>query len=207
MNQTDAPINAHQAQRQQASGRWKLFAIIAICATPMIASYLTYYVIKPQAKTNYGTFLSSDVHSIPAALNTTSLDGKATPLNTFEGKWILLQVDNGGCAEACRNKLYDMRQLRLTQGRERDRIERVWLITDTVPLDTVLKREFDGTRMLRAQADAVNKWLPAEAGASAADHLYLVDPLGRLMMRFPKNGDPNQIKKDLGKLLRASSIG
>lgn len=104
-------------------------------------------------------------------------------------------------------KLYDMRQLRLTQGRERDRIERIWLITDTTPLDTVLMREYDGTHMLRAQAAAVAAWLPVEAGANAADHLYLIDPLGRLMMRFPKNRDPNLIKKDLGKLLRASSIG
>jgi cytochrome oxidase Cu insertion factor (SCO1/SenC/PrrC family) len=207
VNQTDAPIDARAAQRQQASGRWKLFAIIAICATPLIASYLTYYVIKPQARTNYGTFLSADIHSIPAGLNTASLDGKPTPLANFEGKWMLLQVDSGDCADACRKKLYDMRQLRLTQGRERDRIERIWLITDAAPLDTVLMREYDGTRMLRAQADAVNKWLPAEAGARPADHLYLVDPLGRLMMRFPKTRDPNQIKKDLGKLLRASSIG
>lgn len=207
MNQTDVSMDARAVQRQQASGRWKLFAIIAICTTPMLASYLTYYVIKPQAKTNYGTFLRSDVHSVPAALHTASLDGKALPLTTFEGKWLLLQVDSGSCADACRKKLYDMRQLRLTQGRERDRVERIWLITDAAPLDTVLMREYDGTQMLRAQGDAVNKWLPAETGASATDYLYLVDPLGRLMMRFPKDRDPNLIKKDLGKLLRASSIG
>ena len=207
MNQTEASIDPSAARQKQASGRWKLFAIIAICASPMIASYLTYYVIKPQAKTNYGTIIDSAVHSIPSALQTTALDGAATPLSTFEGKWLLLQVDSGACATPCQRKLYDMRQLRLTQGRERDRIERVWLITDTVPLDTTLIRGFDGTRMLRAQPSAVNSWLPVEAGANASDYLYVVDPLGRLMMRFPKNRDPNQIKKDLGKLLRASSIG
>lgn len=173
----------------------------------MIASYLTYYVIKPQSRTNYGTLIVSPIDSIPVALASTTLDGRAAPLKQLEGKWLLLQVDGGACAEACRKKLYDMRQLRLTQGRERDRIERIWLITDTTPLDTVLMREYDGTHMLRAQAAAVAAWLPVEAGANAADHLYLIDPLGRLMMRFPKNRDPNLIKKDLGKLLRASSIG
>lgn len=207
MSKTETGADSAASARKQSGGRWKLFAIIAICASPMIASYLTYYVIKPQGRTNYGTFIESGVHSIPAELNTTSLDGKATPLKDFEGKWILLQVDAGACAEACSHKLYDMRQLRLTQGRERDRIERVWLITDQTPLDTVLMREFDGTRMLRAQAAAVSKWLPTEAGTTPSDHLYVIDPLGRLMMRFPKNRDPNQIKKDLGKLLRASSIG
>lgn len=195
------------AQKNQHAGRWKLFAVIAVCAAPVIASYLTYYVIKPTGRTNYGEFIESAIHSIPADLATTSLDGKPMPLKDLEGKWLMLQVDGGDCAASCRTKLYDMRQLRLTQGRERDRIERVWLITDEAPLDTVLMREYDGTRMLRANAAAVAKWLPAATGATDADHLYLIDPLGRLMMRFPKNADPNKIKKDLGRLLAASSIG
>ena len=194
-------------RKHQHAGRWKLFAVIAVCAAPVIASYLTYYVIKPTGRTNYGDFIESALHSIPSELATTSLDGKPMPLKDLEGKWIMLQVDSGNCAELCRTKLYDMRQLRLTQGRERDRIERVWLITDDAPLDTVLMREYDGTRMLRANAAAAAKWLPAATGATDADHLYLIDPLGRLMMRFPKNANPNKIKKDLGRVLAASSIG
>lgn len=195
------------ARPTQHAGRWKLFAVIAVCAAPVIASYLSYYVIKPSGRTNYGDFIESALHSIPADLATTSLDGKPMPLNDLEGKWIMLQVDSGNCAKPCTTKLYDMRQLRLTQGRERDRIERVWLITDNAPLDTVLMREYDGTRMLRANAAAVARWLPTEAGTTDVDHVYLIDPLGRLMMRFPKNANPNKIKKDLGKLLAASSIG
>ncbi len=208
MNQTDqTPTSAVPPINRQSSGRWKLFAIIGVCAFPLVASYFTYYVIKPQARTNYGDFIDFVTHPIPADLNTTTLDGKPLGLKQLEGKWIMLTVDGGACAEACSKKLYDIRQLRVAQGRERDRIERVWLITDKVPLETLLIREFDGTVMLRSQADAVAKWLPAETGATAADHIYLIDPLGRLMMRFPKDSDPNLIKKDLGKLLKASSIG
>ncbi|MFT5959704.1 MAG: hypothetical protein ACI8WM_000006 [Burkholderiaceae bacterium] len=214
MNQTDQPSPATASPSQsrapadrQASGRWKLFAILGVCAFPLIASYFTYYVIKPEARTNYGDFIDYMVHPIPADLSTTTLDGTAMTLKDLEGKWIMLTVDGGACAEACSKKLYDIRQLRVAQGRERDRIERVWLITDKVPLETQVIREFDGTQMLRAQADAVAKWLPAEVGATAADHIYLIDPLGRLMMRFPKDRDPNLMKKDLGKLLKASSIG
>jgi cytochrome oxidase Cu insertion factor (SCO1/SenC/PrrC family) len=208
VNQTDQTPNADvPPTNRQSSGRWKLFAIIGVCAFPLVASYFTYYVIKPQARTNYGDFIDYVTHPIPADLNTTTLDGTPLALKALEGKWIMLTVDGGACAEACSKKLYDTRQLRVAQGRERDRIERVWLITDKVPLETLLIREFDGTVMLRAQADAVAKWLPAETGATAADHIYLIDPLGRLMMRFPKDSDPNLIKKDLGKLLKASSIG
>jgi hypothetical protein len=83
----------------------------------------------------------------------------------------------------------------------------VWLITDDAPLDTLLMREYDGTRMLRVPPAALQAWLPVEQGTTTVDHLYMIDPLGNLMMRFPKDADPNRIKKDLGRLLKASSIG
>ena len=179
----------------------------------MIASYLTYYVIKPQARTNYGDFIDPVTHPMPSTLHLTALDGKPAALKDYEGKWIMLQVDGGTCAEPCRKKLHDLRQVRLAQGRESDRIERVWLITDDTPLDTVLMREYDGVRILRVRVDALEKWLPSEPGVAPFDRkmlfdqIYVIDPLGRLMMRFPKNADANLIKKDIGKLLRASSIG
>ncbi len=68
-------------------------------------------------------------------------------------------------------------------------------------------RVIDGTHMLRADAAATLKWLPVEQGGDAAEHLYLIDPLGNLMMRFPKNPEPQKVKKDFGKLLKASAIG
>lgn len=193
-------------KQKQKTGRWKLFLVIAICASPLIASYLTYYVIKPQSRTNYGTLIDPRGYPIPK-LDASTLDGKPSELTDFKGKWILLQVDKAECTEPCKKKLYEMRQLRLTQGKEMERIERVWLITDDQPLETLLIREYDGTRMLRVSEKAVRTWLPVDADARVEDHLYMIDPLGNLMMRFPKNADPNKIKKDLGKLLKASSIG
>lgn len=192
---------------QQRKGRWKLFAVIAICASPLIASYLTYYVIKPEGRTNYGALIDPRSHPIPAALGTASLDDRPAALSDYKGKWIMLQVGDADCREACRKRLHDMRQLRLAQGKDMDRIERVWLVTDGQPLETVLMREFDGTRMLRAQPEAVKAWLPADSGTAASDHIYMIDPLGNLMMRFPKDADPNKMKKDISKLLKASRIG
>lgn len=100
-----------------------------------------------------------------------------------------------------------MRQLRLAQGKEMDRMERVWLITDDQPIDTVLIREYDGMHMLKVSADKLKKWLPVDTNTQISDHIYMIDPLGNLMMRFPKDADPNKIKKDISKLLRASAIG
>jgi hypothetical protein len=192
--------------KQQSKGRWKLFAVLAVCAAPMIASYLAYYVIKPQGRTNYGTLLDPRAYPIPA-LGSTTLDGKPISLDSYKGKWIMLQVNDADCGDACKKKLYDMRQLRLAQGKDRDRVERVWLITDDKPLETLVIREYDGTRLIRAKPDLVRAWLPVEPGTTVADHIYMIDPLGNLMMRFPKDADANKIKKDLSKLLKASRIG
>jgi hypothetical protein len=180
--------------------------VVAVCAAPMIASYFTYYVIKPESRNNYGALIDPRQYPIPD-LGSSALDGGRAGLADYKGKWIMLQVDGGDCAAACRNKLFTMRQLRLMQGKEMERIERVWLVTDKEPLDTTLMREYDGTDMLRVDAARLKAWLPAEQGTSAQDHIYLIDPLGNLMMRFPKDPDPGKMKKDISKLLRASAIG
>ena len=193
-------------KKQQSKGRWKLLAVIAVCAAPLIASYLSYYVIKPEGRTNYGTILDPRAYAIPA-LDATTLDGKPISLDAYKGKWIMLLVDDAECGETCKRKLYNLRQLRLAQGKDRDRVERLWLITDDKPLETLVIREYDGTQMLRAKPDLVRTWLPVEPGTAVEDHIYMIDPLGNLMMRFPKDADPNKIKKDLSKLLKASRIG
>ncbi|HEY8023923.1 MAG TPA: cytochrome C oxidase subunit I, partial [Burkholderiaceae bacterium] len=157
---------------QRKSGRIKMLAILAVCLAPVIASYFTYYVIKPTARTNYGELLDPAKYPTPN-LGASTLDGKPIALDAYKGKWLMLQVNGGACDKPCTDKLLDMRQVRLMQGKEMDRIERVWLITDEQPLDTVVMREFDGTRMLRVKGEAVVNWLPVEAGGKASDYIYM----------------------------------
>lgn len=195
-----------EQNKVQQRGRWKLFAVIAICAAPLVGSYLAYYVVKPSGRTNYGAILDPRVYPMPA-LGSTTLDGKPRSLDAYKGKWIMLQADGADCPDKCKRKLFEMRQLRLMQGKEMERIERVWLITDERPLETLLMREYDGTRMLRVKPEALKAWLPVEPGTAISDHIYMIDPLGNLMMRFPKDADPSKVKKDIDKLLKASSIG
>jgi hypothetical protein len=195
-----------EQNKEQQRGRWKLFAVIAICAAPLVGSYLAYYVIKPTGRTNYGTLIDPRAYPMPA-LGSTTLDGKPRSLDEYKGKWIMLQADGADCQDKCKRKLFEMRQLRLMQGKEMDRIERAWLITDEQPLETILMREYDGTRMLRVKPEVLKAWLPVEPGGAISDYLYMIDPLGNLMMRFPKDADPSKIKKDIDKLLKASSIG
>lgn len=195
-----------EENKQQRAGRGKLLLVLAVCAAPLIASYFMYYVVKPSGRTNYGTLLDPRNYPMPE-LAGTALDGSPLSLQAFQGKWLMVQVNDADCQAPCEKKLNDMRQLRLAQGKEMERIERIWLITDDKPLETMLLRQYDGMRHLRVASHILQSWLPAEQGTVISDHIYLIDPLGNLMMRYPKDADPNQIKKDLIKLLKASAIG
>ncbi len=186
--------------------KWTLYLVIAVCAAPAVLSYLTYYVIKPEKRNNYGELIDPRAYPIPD-LASVALDGKPASLNDFHGKWLLVQADAGDCEKRCADKLFYQRQLRLTQGKDSDRIERVWLVNDAAPLSTVLVKEYDGTRILRVDPKKLAAWLPVDTGTVLEDHLYVIDPLGNLMMRFPKDPDYNKVKKDLTKLLKASGIG
>jgi len=194
--------SASNAQPDPRSGRIKMLAIAALCLAPFIAALIAYYYWQPQGGMNYGELIPARPLSDPPLRH---LDQRAFRLSELKGKWILLQLDQANCAAACKTKLYNMRQVRLAQGREMERVERVWLILDEAPLETQLMREYDGTRMLRAAGSPLLAEFPPSSGVR--DHIYLIDPLGNLMLRFPENADPRKMRKDLARLLRASRIG
>ena len=202
-------MTSHLETREDAyreamiAGRIKLLLLFLVCATPVIASYVTFYFFRPDGRVNYGTLVEpvKPVPDMPLSM----LDGKPYRLSEFRGKWILLTFDGGACAAECTDKLFKMRQLRTMQGKERDRLERAWIITDDVPLKIQIIREYDGTRMLRAGSSPLANTFPADG--MRADHIYLIDPLGNLVLRYPKGADPMKMSKDLSRLLKYSRIG
>ena len=179
-----------------------MLAIAALCLAPFIAALIAFYWWQPQGAMNYGELIPVRP-LIDSPLR--HLDQRAFKLSELKGKWILLQLDQADCAEACRAKLYSMRQVRLAQGREMERVERVWLILDEPPLQTLPMHEYEGTRMLRAAGSPLLAQFAASG--SARDHIYLIDPLGNLMLRFPRDADPRRMHKDLARLLKVSRIG
>ena len=188
-----------------AGSRLKLALIFAVCAAPVLGSYLSYYVVRPEGRTNYGVLLEPQ----PSArdVRATALDGTALPLSSLSGRWVMVSVDAGACDAACVDKLYAMRQVRLTTGKDRDRIERVMLITDGATPAAALRADYEGTVMARIDAAGASRLFPVPDAGRVADHVYMIDPLGNLMMRFPAGADPNRMKKDLARLLRASRTG
>lgn len=194
--------SASNAQSDPRPGRIKMLAIAALCLAPFVAALIAYYFWQPPGGMNYGALIPARPLIDPPLRH---LDQRGFRLSELKGKWILLQFDQAACAAPCKTKLYSMRQVRLAQGREMERVERVWLILDESPLETQLMREYDGTRMLRASGSPLLAAFPPSDGLR--DHIYLIDPLGNLMLRFPKDADPRRMHKDLARLLRASRIG
>ena len=180
--------------------------LLLVCAAPVLASYFTYYVIKPEGRRNYGELIDPQ-RALPEVTAQT-LDGKPVPLADLKGQWLLLQVDSGACAKACEDKLYLQRQLRESLGREKDRLDRVWLVSDDAPVPQRLDNGLHGATVLRVPAAQIAAWLAPAAGHSLAEHFYVVDPLGNWMMRFPARMDTEgagRAKRDLDRLLRASA--
>ena len=194
--------SASNARSDPSSGRRKMLLIAALCLAPLVAAWIAFYYLQPGGGVNYGELIPAHPLIDPPLRH---LDGRPFRLSELKGKWIMLQLDTADCGEACRAKLYNMRQVRLTQGREMERLERVWLILDDAPLETLLMREYDGTRLLRARGSPLLAEFPD--GGKLRDPIYLIDPLGNLMLRFPRNADPSRMKKDIARLLQVSRTG
>lgn len=188
-------------------GRWKLLLLLLVCAAPVVASYFTYYVIRPEARRNYGELVQPQ-RPLPA-LPTTTLDGRPGGLlSALKGQWLLVSVSGGACSAACEQHLYLQRQLRESMGAGKDRIDWVWLIDDHAPVPAALLPALRQATVLRVDAKALAAWLQPAPGQQLADHLYLVDPMGNWMMRFPAGLDragAAKAKRDLERLLRASA--
>ena len=192
--------------RRTGRGRLKMLAVLAVCAAPVVASYFTYYVLRPEGRRNYGELIEPQ-RPLPA-LSATSLDGKPLSLSSLKGQWLLVSVAGGACDQACQGHLYLQRQLRESLGKEKDRLDWVWLVTDQAPVPASLLPAVRQATVLRVDATQLGRWLEPAAGLRLPEHLYLVDPLGNWMLRFPAglgSAEALKAKRDLDRLLRASA--
>lgn len=197
---------ADQALTQRTRvGRIKMLLVWAVCAAPVVASYFMYYVVRPEGRTNHGALIQP-VRAMPepAALPLLNLQGSPVLPASLKGQWLLVSVAGGACEAACEKTLYLQRQLRESLGRDKDRVDRVWLVSDGAPVREALLPALQQATVLRAPQADLARWLEPETGRQLADHLYLVDPRGDWMMRFPANVDFTKAKRDLTRLLKAS---
>jgi cytochrome oxidase Cu insertion factor (SCO1/SenC/PrrC family) len=179
-------------------GRRTLLLIAAVTLAPVVASYTAYYLFPREPKANYGTLLPTA--PVPPIAGTRP-DGTPFRIEDLRGHWVLLTCAAGDCDAACQRKLYATRQARTMQGKEQDRVVRAWLVVgDALPAPALLEQH-PGLVVARVPAAA-----PAALPGGAAP-IYLIDPLGNLVLRYPDDSDIKGVAKDLTRLLKASGIG
>ena len=199
------PAPGDVLDRQRASGRLKMLLVLLVCAAPVLASYFTFYVLRPTGDA-YSQLIQPPVPMPPLVAR--GLDGQPLPLRSLRGQWLLVVVGGGACDVACEQRLFLQRQLREMMGAERDRIRKVWLVDSPGPLAPDVAAAVAATPAVtayRVERTALARWLEPEAGHALEDHLYIVDPLGHWMMRTPADPDPARLKRDVDRLLRASA--
>ena len=172
--------------------RRTLLAIAAVFVLPLLVGWYAYLTGRvPGTTSNYGTLIA------PRLLS-------AQPFVALRGRWVLVHFDGGACDARCEKKLYYMRQVRRAQGANAQRVERLWIVTDEAVPRGELLAAIEGTRIAREGAPLAAEF---PAGEALATHIWLVDPLGNLMLRFPGNPDPGRMLKDLERLLKYSGFG
>jgi hypothetical protein len=169
----------------------KLFLIGAVCVAPVLAGWILFLSgWTPRDAGNYGELIPPHPLSAPA-------------LAALRGKWVLVSFDAAACNAYCEKKLYFLRQVRKAQGKEFERVERLWVLVDGATPRAELLAAIEGTRIVRLR----NIGGAADFPGNPLHYLSVIDPLGNLMMRFPQDPDPSRMVKDLQRLLKSSRIG
>ena len=135
-----------------------------------------------------------------------TLRGQPSDLESLKGNWLLLSVTSGACDALCERHLYLQRQMREALGKEKDRLDWVVLVNDAQPIRSDLLPALQSAKVLRVPPAELAQWLQAQSGQALQNHLYVVDPLGNWMMRFPADLDAAKAKRDINRLLRGSAF-
>jgi hypothetical protein len=195
---SETPAAPASRRRTDPRVRRTLLLMAAIVLAPVAASYSAYYFWPRDKHVNYGELLATEAPALEGARE----DGnRPFRLADLRGKWVIVTATRGGCDASCERALYATRQARTIQGRDQPRIARVLVVTGAATPTATQLSEHPGLEVVRATPSAMSAF---PAGGAL---IYLIDPLGNLVLAWPADPDIKALAKDLGRLLRASRIG
>jgi len=197
------------SEPSRLKGRLTLLAIVVVFLLPVVAAYLYRPTGEPG---NYGTLIE------PArplqAFRMTAPGGETVGLDALRGKWTLLYPGGRACGETCRANLYKIERVRLTQGEDMNRVQSFYLAPESTERRVIEETlvEYQGVQGYRISKSELASMAPdfelegaGESGQS--ERIYLIDPLGNLIMYYSGDADPSGMKEDLERLLKVSQIG
>ena len=201
------------AAASPAPRRRAIFLIVAaLFFLPLAVAIYLYYAPaawRPAGAVNHG-MLIEPVRPLPA-LALATLNGSPTAADFLRHRWTLIYIGAGSCDTRCHEALYQMRQVRLALNQDADRVQRLLVATDPCCDRDFLGREHPGLVVALGRDASTQRLIenfPVDSGALAsAGRIYVVDPLGNLMMAHPRDSDPKHLLEDLKRLLKLSQIG
>ena len=207
------PVNAVSEPRSRA--RLSLLLLLALFAAPVVLAWLAFYVLpewRPAGTANHGELIEPLRPLPPFQLET--LAGDTVDEAFVRGKWTLVYLMQGACNDRCVEHLYRLRQVRLAQGKNIDRVQRLvlWDATGVSPAKQAeLDSHFPGQVVLslaeRQPSALLDAFVLQGRDPLQAGRVYVVDPLGNLMMSYEPQAEPGGMIEDLERLLKYSGLG
>ena len=210
--------SSHRAtarQRGFLSSRQSFVLLALIFMMPAFVAFVMHNAgdggWQPEGATNRGTL----VHPARPLELSPDLVRDGQPLGEYlQGKWTLVYIGDADCDDVCRNNLYKMRQVRTAQNENMKRVQRLYVVNSsavTAELAGFIESEhpqLDTVTLSPVQSGQLSGFFAVDATpVPEAERVYIVDPLGNLMMYYPPDADASGMLKDLKKLLKFSRIG
>jgi hypothetical protein len=195
--------------KQRSKGRWMLVFLLALFVLPILVVLAMYKLDYRPGGSSHGELIAP-----PRPLQFSSLQdlhGKPFGVEQWKTKWTIVYISAAGCAADCPKQVHLLRQIHVSLNKEIDRVQRVLLVpsvTDQAELAAIQQQYPDlvvlGGEQAAPLAEQFN--LPGQT-AGMSGRVYLVDPLGNLMMSYPSNFKPKGLREDMTRLLKYSWIG
>lgn len=209
MNDTTTEAATHARKVSRA----KMLGLMGLYAAPLLAAWLWFAYVS--SNEGAGVSVNGELIHPAVPLESFELASVAQPewgLDDIRGKWSMVYFAGNLCDTHCETTLFNMRQIRLSTGRRMERVQRVLVTPQWQDMQKKLEPASEGLHVVGGNGTNIDSLLTQFANAqsemeSCSDCIYLVDPYGNLMMRFPPDLPPAKILKDLKHLLKISRIG
>lgn len=190
---------------KRISGRLQLTLIGAVFFGPFLLAWLLYDPDGdplPGNMTAHGELITP-VKLLPDANHGVPREKQDSP---YPGRWTLAHVGDGSCDETCAKSLYKTRQVRNALGTEDRNVQRIFFLTGNTPLDPAVIEHHPGLKIFSTDQMLTGEFIAAIEPYDTRD-IFLIDPLGNLIVRFTPGTGMKDMHKDLKKLLSVFQLG
>ena len=173
--------------------RIMLVGLFAIAIVPLLGAMWLYESSrssKPWGTTNQGELLDPIVSV--GDLHLTAADGASSMVDS--GQWWLVTVSDDGCRAECQGAVHQLRQLHILLGRDASRVKRSLIELSATPVDAPLS-QYPELARFSGEPQALRPGV------------YVVDPLGNVVLRYEYSDAGKPVLQDLKQLLKVSHIG